>query len=53
MAQQFKLRMPEKMREAIDQACRETGASLNAEIVQRLGNRCTPSACSAAGRWCG
>ena len=37
MAQQFKLRMPEKMREAIDQACRETGISLNAEIVQRLG----------------
>ena len=37
MAQQFKLRMPEKLREAIDQACQETGTSLNAEIVQRLG----------------
>jgi hypothetical protein len=36
MAQQFKLRMPEKLREALEEARRQTGISLNSEIVQRL-----------------
>jgi Arc-like DNA binding domain len=37
MAQmQFKLRMPEPLREAVEQSAKRSGNSLNTEIVQRL-----------------
>lgn len=34
---QFKLRMPEPLREAVEQSAKRSGNSINTEIVQRLG----------------
>jgi hypothetical protein len=37
MANQFKLRLPEPLRERLEESIKESGNSLNTEIVQRLG----------------
>jgi hypothetical protein len=36
MAQGFKLRMPDELREAVEQSAEQSGKSLNSEIVDRL-----------------
>jgi CHAD domain-containing protein len=33
----FKLRLPEQLRERLEDSCKESGNSLNTEIVRRLG----------------
>jgi predicted transcriptional regulator len=37
MMQQFKLRLPEKLKAQLEESAKESGNSLNSEIIWRLG----------------